>query len=145
MNAMKRLQKGFTLIELMIVVAVIGILATIGLPAYQDYVKRAHATEATSTLANMRIRIEQYYQDNKTYAGANAADGPCTAPAGTNTTFFDFGCSGTLDNSNYFLQATGKNTMSDFNYDINQANQKNSIAFGDSVTGCWVVSNGGTC
>ncbi len=59
--------KGFTLIELMIVVAIIGILSMIGIPAYNDYVTRGKLVDATSKLADMRIQLEQYYQDNRNY------------------------------------------------------------------------------
>ena len=82
MNKLKHIQKGFTLIELMIVVAIIGILAAIAVPNYQEYVRRARASEATSALADMRIRMEQYFQDNRRYTG-----GPCAAPTGTNPIF----------------------------------------------------------
>ena len=66
-------QKGFTLIELMIVVVVIGILSAIAMPAYTDYVKRGKAAEATATLADMRIKMEQFFQDNRTYIGGACA------------------------------------------------------------------------
>jgi type IV pilus assembly protein PilE len=142
MNAMKKIQRGFTLIELMIVVAIIGILAAIALPAYEDYVKRAKATEATSALADMRIRMEQFFQDNKTYVGADAVNGPCTPVTGTNP-IFTYSC--TLTDDTYIISATGTGNMNDFSYDINEKNEKNSTAFGDPANGCWSTSRGGTC
>jgi type IV pilus assembly protein PilA len=60
----KQMQKGFTLIELMIVVAIIGILAAIALPAYQDYTIRAKLSEAPIALAGYKLEIEEYLQTN---------------------------------------------------------------------------------
>ena len=57
----KSMQQGFTLIELMIVVAIIGILAAIALPAYQDYTARAQASEGLSATAGLRSDIAEYY------------------------------------------------------------------------------------
>ena len=59
-----RAQKGFTLIELMIVVAIIGILAAIALPAYQDYVGRAQASEAFTATSGIRADIAVFYSEN---------------------------------------------------------------------------------
>ena|SRR5688572_24086089 len=69
---MKRLQKGFTLIELMIVVAIIGILAAVALPAYQDYTVRAKVSELVLAAGNAKTTVSENAQNNGTLAGANA-------------------------------------------------------------------------
>jgi type IV pilus assembly protein PilA len=60
---MKHLQKGFTLIELMIVVAIIGILAAVAIPAYQDYIARAQVGEAVNLLAGGKTPMAEYFSD----------------------------------------------------------------------------------
>ena len=135
MNTAKATQKGFTLIELMVVVAIIGILAAIVIPNYSDYVTRGKIAEAKSALAQGRVRMEQFYQDNRTYIG-----GPCPAA----TTNFTYACSN-LALTTYTITATGINNLTAFSYTIDQANLKGSTTpWGNNGT-CWVSKKGGAC
>ncbi|MHB8455432.1 MAG: pilin [Acidiferrobacterales bacterium] len=75
---MKNLQKGFTLIELMIVVAIIGILAAIAIPAYQDYTVRAKVTEAFSLADAAKTGISEYWSSQGRFPSTNASAGLAT-------------------------------------------------------------------
>jgi len=72
---MKKVQQGFTLIELMIVVAIIGILAAIAIPAYQDYTIRAQAGEGPTLSGGLKTAIAEYYADRGAWPADNAALG----------------------------------------------------------------------
>ncbi|EJL6956293.1 pilin [Vibrio cholerae] len=69
-----KLQKGFTLIELMIVVAIIGVLAAVAIPAYQDYVKKSEAASALATLRALITPAELFYQEKGVGAAATVAE-----------------------------------------------------------------------
>jgi type IV pilus assembly protein PilA len=68
--SMKRIQQGFTLIELMIVVAIIGILAAVALPAYQDYTIRSKLSEPMGYLAEMKTTLSEHYMSQQTFVSA---------------------------------------------------------------------------
>lgn len=76
---MKQIQKGFTLIELMIVVAIIGILAAVALPAYQDYTARSQMAEAMTLGGGLRGVVSEYWTNEGTYPDSNATAGASTA------------------------------------------------------------------
>ena len=76
---MKTMQKGFTLIELMIVVAIIAILAAIAIPAYQDYVVRAQVSEGTSLADGSKTAVAEYYNNFGRFPLNNLSAGVATA------------------------------------------------------------------
>ena len=139
-----KIEKGFTLIELMIVVAIIGILASIAWPSYVDYVRRGKAAEATSVLADLKIRMEQYYQDNKTYLDAGGLTAPCSPAAGS-ASFFSFACT-VQSATNFTITATpiAGADVDNFQFTIDEANAKTSI-FDSTAGACWLKSKGSTC
>jgi type IV pilus assembly protein PilA len=83
---MKNIQKGFTLIELMIVVAIIGILAAVAIPSYQDYTKKAKFSEVLSISDSYKQAIALCYADLNTFTGCNAGTQGVPATPATATT-----------------------------------------------------------
>ncbi len=143
----RRSARGFTLIEVMIVVAMVAILSAIALPAYNEYVTRGRIPDATANLATKQTQLEQWYQDNRRYTGA-----PACANDTTNR-HFDFSCNGTEaagTGQAYLLTATGKGTMAGFSFSIDQANQRRTASVPADWTlpapnNCWVARKAGQC
>ena len=107
--------RGFTLIELMIAIAIVAILAAIVVPSYTDYIRRSRVTEAVSTLSAMRVKMEQYYQDNRSYSGSCTPlpPGPPTvANKPADTPNWAFTCNPAPAGNTYRIIATGLGTMS---------------------------------
>ena len=138
---------GFTLIEVMVVVAIIGILSAIAIPLYSDYVRRARVSEALGLLAGMRPRMEQFFQDNRTYANACDA-GVAKKPADTKG--FSFDC-GTPTATAYTITATGVTGSSTdgFVYTLTADGTRGTTSLSAGWTGapasCWITSKGNTC
>jgi type IV pilus assembly protein PilE len=156
--------RGFTLIEVMIVVAIVAILAAVALPAYGDYVRRGQLPEAFAGMSDLRVKMEQYYQDRRSYGVAQCADGADTAPpsppswsdgAGALTyagsqpgrELFTFSCVTTAGGQGYTITALGARERAvGHTYTLTHANRRGTTNFkGNAVTaGCW-LAKGGEC
>jgi type IV pilus assembly protein PilE len=137
-------ESGFTLIEAMIVVAMIAILAGIALPSYRDYVTRAQIVDGLVPLADMGGKLEQYFQDNRTYVGACTANTVATLPGATAR--FSYAC--TLAASTYTVTATGLGNMSGFVFTLNQNGLRQTTGTPTGWTAgsnCWSARKDGSC
>jgi type IV pilus assembly protein PilE len=142
-------QSGFTLIEVMITVAIIAILSAIAVPNYSAYVIRGKLVDATSGLADFRVRLEQYYQDNRNYG---PAAGACGAAVPTSK-YFSFTCTVGATNQTYTVTAAsianqGLGAASDYTYTLNELNTRATTKFAGatpSVTTCWLTKKGDSC
>ena len=142
---MNKDSKGFTLIEVMITVAILGILAAIALPAYTDYVIRGRIPEATANMESYRALMEQYYQDTRNYADAAGACGVAETVLGAKN--FDYVCTIGANNQLYTLTAAGVDGMVGYDYSITESNARATTSFAGvtSAAVCWITKKGGTC
>lgn len=169
------IQQGFTLIELMIVVAIVAILAAIALPSYQQYVIRGQAASATAMLASFGTAMQQYYQDNRSYVisggaavnGSNCGNGGPggtgiaivpSAPAGLNFTFACAAVAATAAVPTTFsATATGNANTPEagLTFSLDQNGTRQTTAGGTpgwptsttaaTANPCWVNNKSGTC
>ena len=144
---------GFTLIEVMITVAIVAVLASIALPSYRDYVLRGQLVDGTNGLAAMRADMERYYQDNRTYLKTGAFVPPCTATAGRANVSgtFQLSCAAApaATSTTYTLQAVGSGPTKGFTFTVDQLGLQGTTVEGVSGwTGCdkaWVTKRGQAC
>jgi type IV pilus assembly protein PilE len=140
----------------MIVVAIVAILAAIAIPSYRSYVTRGRITEAVAGLADARTKMEQYFQDNRSYP-ASCVQAPAAPGANQvqtmSSTSFDFTCTN-LSATAYTVSAVGKGPMVGFTYAINEQNLRTSTFSGAGASSgwtaatpnnCWVTRKGGLC
>jgi type IV pilus assembly protein PilE len=146
MNTKSR-SKGFTLIELMIVVAIVAILTTIAYPNYRDYVIRGQLVDATQGLAAVRANMERFFQDNRTYLTVGTFVPPCTA-APVAYGKFNISCAATA--TTFTATAVGgAGTLTGFTFTVDQANTQATVVAPPapatflSCPTAWVTKTGG--
>lgn len=124
---------GFSLIELLIALAIVGVLASLALPSYREHLRRGAAEEVTAALGTGRVAIEQFFLDNRTYEGAPCPDG---------TEHFAIACES--DATTYTVTATGSNLMAGFVFTLDETGAHTTAGpWGDAA--CWLSSKGDTC
>jgi type IV pilus assembly protein PilE len=139
--------KGFSLIELMIALAVAAIIAAIAVPAYQDHMLRARIPEATSTLSALAMRLEQHYQDHHKYG--TTEDG-CAVAMPANQ-FFTFQCAAQNGGQSFLLTATGRGggQIAEFTFTLDQNGSATTTrlpeTWGKTPATCWVTKRDAQC
>jgi type IV pilus assembly protein PilE len=142
--------RGFTLIEVMIVVIIVGIFAAIALPSYFQYIQRSKIIEATTGLSNFRTKMEQYFLDNRVYK--DDSHDACTqflASIQAQVHAFTLSCPSQGTNT-YSLKAVGNTSDgmdTAFVYTVNESDVKTSAGPSGwpSSSSCWVTKKDGTC
>lgn len=122
---------GFTLIEIMIVVAIIGIIAAVAYPQYRDYVLRGQIQALTANMSKIKLRMEQRYADNRDYTTGTL----CASPVPTDGTgdYFVINCTNPGGNAQAFLlTGTGSGPLNGFIYTINQLGTKTTTSLGSN-------------
>jgi len=139
--------RGFTLIELVIAIAIVSILAGIAVPTMSDYLRRGRLIDAVARLSDHRVRMEQFFLDNRRYDdGAGNCGFPATPPGASDA--FSLSCTATA--SGYLVTASGlaaKGTAG-FVFSIDDANLHRTVSVPDGwvpKSNCWVVRRDGSC
>lgn len=133
-------QKGFTLIELMVAVAVVGILASIALPSYQRYIFRSQIPAGLNALAAYQARMEQSYQDTGSYGAAT-----CSAVL-PSTPSFTLSCASANAGQGFTATLVGTGPMTGLSYSIDQDGTRKTLThpYGIPSQSCWSLK-GASC
>ena len=137
----------FTLLETMLVVAILATLAGIALPSYATYVQRSRILEGVARLSDARARMEEFFLDQRSYVDSG---GRCGAPpsAATSADAFALSCDATPTAFIYRAAGTRAKGMDAFLYAIDQSGAKSTVALppGWSRTAdCWTIRADGLC
>lgn len=131
-----RQTKGFTLIELMVAITIIGILAAIAVPYFGDYLQRGKLSHGISTLSQLSVQMEKAYLDFRNYAN----NGNCIVPNRSDE-YFNYSCS---SNSGQDFQWRANSLDGKYTYQLDEKNEKKTLVFNGSSRSkdCWLIAEG---
>ena len=138
--------RGFTLIEVMVTVAIIAILGAVALPSYNAYVQRSRVPPAFDGLSSYAVRMEQRYQDTGCYAGACSPVGTTCGVAVPTVSNFTVTCTLTNTGQGFTATATGSGSLVGYTYTINNAGARVTTAHPKGANAsCWTSKGGTQC
>ena len=149
MNAQTQLiRRGFTIAELLIAVAIVGILAAVVVPQYSGYVMRSRILDAFAKLSDYRTRMEQYFLDRRTYVddAGNCGITPSALVGSADT--FAVACTATARSYVYTATGVGSKGMAPFVYTIDETGTRGTVSLPHGwkrTADCWTIRADGSC
>lgn len=140
--------RGFTIVELLISVAIVGILAAVAVPRYSGYVMRSRILDAFVKLSDYRTRMEQYFLDRRTYVDDAGNCGIAPAAGVGSADAFTVACTATA--RSYVYKATGivSRGMAPFVYTIDETGARGTVSLPSGwrrTADCWTIRADGSC
>ena len=140
-------QGGFTIVEILVVVSIIGLLAAIVYPSYSSYIVKSRVAEATSALADLRYKSERFYQATRSYVKQTKPGGMvCGVPA-ADTHYFSFNCTGSATTFTWVASSKPGAGMGDegsYQFSIDEQGNMATLYFAGKAVdeSCWLSSAG---
>jgi type IV pilus assembly protein PilE len=135
-------QRGFTLIEMLTAVCIVGVLAAMALPSYRESLRRGEILDATTALSMQRLKMARYHRATYRYDGRGS---PCESIGDEGP--FSFSCD--YSKNRFTITATGSGPVDGFTYTIDQRGAMATVSlpteWGSPAEGCWIVRPGGSC
>jgi type IV pilus assembly protein PilE len=139
---------GFTVIELLVAVTIVGILAAIAVPQYGSYITRSRILDAFAKLSDYRTRMEQYFLDRRSYLDDAGACGVVPSATADPADSFQVACSATVRTFVYTATGMAGKGMARFVYTIDETGLRGTVSLPNGWTrnaACWTIRADGSC
>ena len=144
----ERAIQGFTVAELLVAVAIVGILAAIAVPQYSSYIMRSRILDAFAKLSDHRTRMEQYFLDRRTYLDDSGNCGVVPATQAAPADAFQVACTATAQSYVFTASGVGAKGMAPFVYTIDETGTRGTVSLPGGWTrtaACWTIRADGSC